>query len=165
MGGDSEAALLSHLPFTTFSCSPVSAGKASTMQKLEKNKKNTEVGPGGDLRMLELQFWEHWNPMDVGGLSESQHSSHLCLSAHSHPLLRCLVMEEGPARGAWSSSKREIYVLHIHFWEWEMSNSQTSARAGDEHQGEKAPGEQGPGSPQGPEEPETRRWHLTTSLS
>lgn len=36
---------------------------------------------------------------------------------------------------------------------------------GDEQQGEKAPGEQGPGSLQGPEEPETRRWHLTTSLS
>lgn len=83
------------------------------------------------MRLLELQFWEHWNLVDVRGLSESQHSSHLCLSVHSHPLLRCLVMQEGPARGAWSNSKREIYVLHVPFWEWEMSNSQNSARAGE----------------------------------
>lgn len=34
-----------------------------------------------------------------------------------------------------------------------------------EHQGEKSPEEQGLGSPQRPEEPESRRWHLSTSLS
>lgn len=39
-------------------------------------------------------------------------------------------MQKGPVRGAWSHSKRDIYIFHLLFWEWEMSNSQTSATAG-----------------------------------
>lgn len=27
-------------------------------------EKNNEAGPGGDFRLLELQFWEHWDPTD-----------------------------------------------------------------------------------------------------
>lgn len=106
--------------------------------------------------------------MDDGGLSKGQHSSHLCLSADIHPQLRCSVMQEGPARGTWSHSKRDIYVSHVPLWEREMSNSQTSAMAGERQlstKEKKSPGEQGLGSPQGPEEPESRRWHLSTSLS
>lgn len=40
-------------------------------------------------------------------------------------------MQEGPARGTWGHSKRDIYVSHVPLWEWEMSNSQTSAMAGE----------------------------------
>lgn len=46
------------------------------------------------------------------------------------------------------------------FLEMEMSNSQTSAMAGKTQRGEKPPGEQRPGLPEGPAELETWRWHL-----
>lgn len=36
VGSDSEPALLSHLPFTTFSCSPLSAGEVPAIQKAGK---------------------------------------------------------------------------------------------------------------------------------
>lgn len=49
---------------------------------------------------------------------------------HIHPQLRCLVLQEGLAKGAWNHSKRDVYIFHIPFWEWEVSNSQMSATAG-----------------------------------
>lgn len=42
MGSNLEPAWLSHLPFTTFCCSPVSAGEVPAIQKREKTD---EVGP------------------------------------------------------------------------------------------------------------------------
>lgn len=39
-------------------------------------------------------------------------------------------MQKGPARGAWSHSKRDIYIFHLPFREWEMGDSQTPATAG-----------------------------------
>ena len=100
--------------------------------------------------------------MDDGGLAKGQHSSHLWLPEHIHLQLRCLVRQRGLARGAWSHTERDSYIFQVHFWEWEKSNSQTSATAGKTRMSTEEKNHPG-GEPglQGPEELETRRWHLT----
>ena len=99
--------------------------------------------------------------MDDGGLAKGQHSSHLWLPEHIHLQLRRLAMQRGLARGAWSHSERDSFIFQVQFWEWEMSNRQTSATAGKTRTSTEEKNDPGQPGLQGPEELETWRWYLT----
>lgn len=53
-------------------CSPTSLSQMFVLpcvsrqstHNAEIGKKPNEAGPGGDFRLLELQFWEYWDPTD-----------------------------------------------------------------------------------------------------